>query len=166
MTEENHALNQARAQYSSICEMVAALEVDYDRLDELKDEFESEMSKEDRSEWIKQNCGEFAELLQAANDCENRDAAYDRIQEDPLSVEVRSGWYSPGSDPSSRYPEEFQILLCTGGPAVRIVGELDENGTPTRAWMEYQDWGTPWTMYLGASEEVLLKYCEQFYFGG
>ena len=34
---EDRSKDQARAQYESICEMVAALDVDYDRLDELKD---------------------------------------------------------------------------------------------------------------------------------
>lgn len=68
----------------------------------------------------------------------------DRILETPLSVEVRSGWYTPGNTPE---PEEYQILLCTGGPAVRIVGALDSYGTPADARLEYQDWGTEWTEY-------------------
>lgn len=164
MTEENHGLEQAKAQYASIAEMVAALEVDYNRLEELKDIFESEMTEEERAQWIKNNCVEFRELQDAAGDCENQDAARDRIHEDPLSVEVRSGWYSPGSEVPP--PEEFQILLCTGGPAVRIMGELDEHGQPTRAWMEYQDWFKPWTQFFGASQETLLTYCREFYFGG
>ena len=43
------------------------------------------------------------------------------ILQDPLSVQVRSGWCSPGSGPGS--PEEYEILLATGGPAARIIGE-------------------------------------------
>ena len=42
-------------------------------------------------------------------------------------------------------PEEFEILLCTGGPACRIVGDLDESCQPSSARIEHQDWGTPWT---------------------
>jgi hypothetical protein len=56
------------------------------------------------------------------------------------------------------------ILLCTGGPAVRIVGELDR-GTPCRAWLEYQDWGTPWTQYFGAKSDTLCEYAANFFFG-
>lgn len=164
MTEPNYALEQAKAQYESICEMVAALEVDYDRLDELKSEFESEITGDERAEWIKKNSVEFTDLGYAAGDCENRDAARERIQQDPLSVQVRSGWYNPCD--SQEAPEEFEILLCTGGPAVRIIGELDEHNEPSRAWLEYQDWGTPWQRYFDAEQDTLLAYCREFYFGG
>lgn len=178
MTEENHALEQAKAQYSSICEMVAALNVDYDRLADLKDELETTHADQGGEAsfevWLKADCdeidsptiddsNELSELLAAANNCENQDSARDRIQEDPLSVEVRSGWYNPGNASS---PDEFQILLCTGGPAVRIMGELDEHGRPVRAWLEHQDWGTPWTQFFGASQDTLLAYAREFYFGG
>ena len=91
--------------------------------------------------------------------------AQQTIREDALSVEVRSGWVTPGSDEMKA--EEFCILLCTGGPAVRLVGELDEHNEPRRVWVEYQDWGTPWTHYVGAAPytDKLLAYCQQFYFG-
>lgn len=193
---ENRSEDQARAQYESICEMVAALDVDYDRLDELKEglgalQYGFKSADDDRQafvragdvegaalrtkecgeaqdaldEWNAENSVELTELQQAANDCENHDAARDRIQEDPLSVLVRSGWCSPGDD--APFPEEFEILLCTGGPAVRIRGELDEHGQPTKAWLEHQDWGTPWKIwYFDADPDVLLRYCQGFYFGG
>ena len=187
MTEPNYALEQAKAQYESVCAYVAALEVDYDRLDELKDQmlnaFNEQQVDEDGDnayeardcydplfrEWFKETTSdesdELTTLLSAANDCENQDAARDRIQEDPLSVRVRSDWYSPGA---SQEPDaklyEFEILLCSGGPAVRIIGELDEYGQPCRAWLEYQDWGTSWSHYPSL-EDVLLTYCHEFYFG-
>ena len=59
---------------------------------------------------------------------------------------------------------EFAILLCTGGPAVRIVGELDQ-GEPCRAWLEYRYWGTPWTRWFDASSDTLCKYAANFFFG-
>ena len=86
------------------------------------------------------------------------------IDEDPLSVQVRSGW---ANSPSEFEAEEFEILLCTGGPACRIVGELDR-GQPDRARLEYQDWFTPWIEYLDMTSEerdALLTYAQQFYFG-
>jgi len=117
----------------SLREMVAALECDYDRLEELRD---------------------------------SRDDAEQRIQEDALSVEVCDGWYQideAGAD--SKMPVEFQILLSTGGPASRIMGEL-ENGEPCDARLEVQDWGTSWTHYHEEGlSDVLLSYARCFYFG-
>jgi len=43
---------------------------------------------------------------------EEREEALEAIQNDPLSVEVRSGWHSVGS---TFPPDEFCILLCWGG---------------------------------------------------
>lgn len=102
-------------------------------------------------------------------DEEARDKAREEIQEDALSVQVRSGWYTPGDGDGS--PEEFELLLGTGGPAVRIIGDLDHHGQPTSARLETQNWGTPWTEYRGwngahsAYQATLLAYCQCFYFG-
>ena len=90
----------------------------------------------------------------------DEDQASEAISEDPLSVEVRSGWTTLGNDLE---PEEYAILLCTGGPAVRIRGELDSDGDPCRAWIEYQDWGTPWREYHdGHDAPALLAYAGHF----
>lgn len=107
---------------------------------------------------------ELAELEQAAGDCESTDQARQRIDEDPLSVQVRSGWVTPGEDFEA---EEFAILLTTGGPAVRIRGELGPGNEPSRAWVEYQDWFTPWIELVDRPIETdtLLTYCRQFYYG-
>lgn len=102
-----------------------------------------------------------------ADDDEAAEAAREEIQSDPLSVQVRGGWHNPG-DPEAAKPEEFKILLCTGGPAVRIIGELDGYGEPESARLQHQDWFTPWTDADGLpddSEETLLAYCREFYFG-
>jgi hypothetical protein len=186
---DNHAEEQAAAQYSSIVRMLAALTCDYDRLTELRDEREElaeavkdaeaeytaakedggageqwaelERAREALTQWETDNADELAELEDAAGDCTDEDAARDNIQEDPLEVQVRSDWTSPGEPLEAG---EFMILLCTGGPAVRIVGELDR-GTPCRAWLEYQDWGTPWTQWFGASSDTLCEYAANFFFG-
>lgn len=165
---DNHAEEQAAAQYSSIVRMLAALTCDYDRLTELRDEREelAEAAEdiaalEALTQWDEENAEELAELEDAAGDCTDEDAARDNIQEDPLEVAVRSDWTTPGETLEA---SEFMILLCTGGPAVRIVGELNQ-GEPCRAWLEYQDWGTPWTQYFGASSATLCQYASHFYFG-
>lgn len=186
---DNHAEDQAAAQYSSIVRMLAAVSCDYDRLTELKDEREElteavkdaeaeytaakedggageqwaelERAREALTQWEVDNAEELAELEDAAGDCTDEDAARDNIQEDPLEVQVRSDWTNPGETLEAG---EFMILLCTGGPAVRIVGELNR-GEPCRAWLEYQDWGTPWTQWFGASSDTLCEYAANFFFG-
>lgn len=62
----------------------------------------------------------------------DHDDALEAIQESQLSVEVRSGWYGPGSELSDMQPVEYQILLCTDGPAVRLVGKLSRYSEPRR----------------------------------
>ena|SRR5688572_18406743 len=106
-------------------------------------------------------------LNKALEDRDNNaeETARDAIQEDPLSIQIRDGWRTPGGEST---PEEFEILLCTGGPAVRIVGDLDSHCEPSRPRLQYQDWGTSWTEYHDISKEqreALLAYCQQFYFG-
>jgi hypothetical protein len=39
------------------------------------------------------------------------------------------------------------------------------NGEPHRAWLEVQDWGTPWTRYFDIEQDTLLAYARCFYFG-
>lgn len=182
--EEDHAYQNAQAWAESISQMVLALECDYDRLEELKDarnalseEFNADPANAgvDFDNWVRNQVGftsedadELAELEAACiidgSEMKNSDQAIERIQESPLSLEVRSGWTSPGDTMEA---EDFCILLSTGGPALRIRGELDQYKEPRRAWLEYQDWGTPWTEYHGegCSNDDLLTFCRQFYFG-
>lgn len=165
----------ASALESIMC-LVAALECDYDRLQELKDEkdgWEPDEDDEDAPKtWEEANeddADELKSLLEAAggcdvnNPCESREDAEQRIQEDALSAQVRSDW----EDNAEAFtPAEFCLLLTTGGPAVRIIGDLD-GGEPTRARLEVQDWGTPWTEHCttGDDNEALLTYARCFYFG-
>lgn len=96
----------------------------------------------------------------------NDDAAYEalrqEIQDSPLTVDVRSGWHSVGAQSE---PEEFQILLATGGPALRIVGRLGRFNCPEQSRMEWQDWGTPWTECTFADSGTLDAWTAQFWFG-
>lgn len=143
--EENHAKDQAIAQVESIRAMVARLKH--------AEECDDEECKEQGD----------TESRDAYHDAE---AAREAIQEDPLEVLVRSGWTSNYSAEGMGI-EEFQILLCTGGPAVRLVGDLDEHLMPSRVWVEHQDWGTPWIEYFPGSAALddVLTYAQQFYFG-
>jgi hypothetical protein len=108
---------------------------------------------------------EMVTTLHTAVDDDQREKAQTTIYEDPLSVQVRSGWHEPGE--RAVEPSEFMILLCTGGPAVRLIGELNQYGEPDEARIEYQDWFTPWETLFDVSDDesaALLEYCRQFLF--
>jgi hypothetical protein len=93
----------------------------------------------------------------------DEDKAIQTIHEDPLSVEVRSGWRRVGEVMEA---EEYNILLCTGGPAVRIIGSLNEYREPEYARLQCQDWFTSWTeVVAGVDEDILLDYARCFFFG-
>jgi hypothetical protein len=163
-----------RGAMESIAEMVAALECDYERLQELRDERDSydqgravlDMGEDTqpRGTWAEENpddAAELEELEEAAGDCTDREDAEQRIQEDPLSLQFRSGW---ANSKEEFEVEEFELLLSTGGPAVRIIGEV-RDGEPHRPRLQAQDWGTAWTDYLDQSTNVLETYCRCFCFG-
>jgi hypothetical protein len=87
------------------------------------------------------------------------------INDSPLSVQVRSDW----EDSKVQFdPYEYNILLSTGGPALRIYGQLDQYNQPDNADLQYQDWFTPWESYYIEDDEkrrCLLEYARRFYFG-
>ena len=129
------------------------------------------------------NIREMLEKLQHARDCDgeeidgdpcehlndeewhDEDGAQRAIDDDPLSIQVRGDWCSVGEEPDTRNGQ-FEILLTTGGPAARIMGELCD-GQPHRAWFEYQDWFKPWTEVIIDHEDhaTILEYAQRFYFG-
>lgn len=163
---ESDARQQARAQVESIVALVAALNCDYDRLEELREERSDWLLNEGYAtsigEWGKAHPAEAEELVnleEAAGSCTSREQAEDRIREDALSVEVRSGWQTAGENLE---PSEFRIVLCTGGPQVEITGELSQ-GEPSRAWIAYQDWNESGD--LTGNQDDLLAYAACFYFG-
>lgn len=162
-TWDQRAEELGRDAMESIAEMVAALQCDYDRLEELR-EMKADWSSDDRADgktWEESGWAEeLAELEAAAGDCESEEEARERIHEDPLSLQFRSDWCSSRE---GMEPAEFELLLGTGGPAVRIIGDINR-GSPSRPRLQVQDWFQPWTEYLDADEDILQAYCEVFYF--
>ena len=170
----NQALEAAAAALQSIIDMVTALEVDYARLEELREERDDlhlQMhddvpgSGEAFKEWEAEYAEEWGDLELDAGDCEDREDALALIQESAVEVKVRSGWSYAGCIRNT--PREFRIVLTTGGPHVELRGELDENLCPDRVQLFYQGWGEPLTE-LGVSSEdhrYLLTYVSNFYFG-
>jgi hypothetical protein len=178
-TTKSSAEQQARAQYGSICLLLEAIDYGYSELEHLEDELQGYKDEQEDTDAEGIHAEDYAEITanikrieqeiknnpKPFDDIDNEDDAVDRLLEDALEVQVRTGWHDFG-DTENQTPSEFYILLCTGGPAVRIRGELDEHGQPSRAWLEYQDWGTPWTdLYIEESGDVLCRYAS-YYLGG
>jgi hypothetical protein len=130
---------------------------------------EAEHRAEDQAKGQLSSIVEMVAALDAAAEKEDDDAreeAEQTIREDALSCEVRGDWCTPGEYGQDK-PSEFRLLLCTGGPACQIIGELSEHGEPESAVIQYQDWFTPWVDHRLTSEEeeTVLKYCRVFWFG-
>lgn len=170
MSEEDleRAKHQAKSQLESVVEMVKRLE----HVRTCSGGEDCELTAEKIYAGINLYYSEADKLNNTKATEEEREQYHDEedatrsISEDPLSVEVRSDWHNPGAEEDK--PTEYTILLCTGGPACRIIGELDEYGQPDTAQIEYQDWFTPWIRYGDTSnedDEALLTYARQFYFG-
>jgi hypothetical protein len=193
MNTENHALDNASGWMTSIIEYVAAAGLDYDRLEELREEkaalvdylgdceeaykfHDSDNTKSTPewdnlkdarkalADWEEENAEELEQLEVEAGDNTDAEQARERLTESILDLQVRSDWHAPGEESE---PTDFAILLSTGGPALRIRGELGRYNQPERAWLEYQDWGTPWTEYYGENldTDALLAFAAYFYFG-
>ena len=161
--DEERAKEQARAQLESIVDMVKRLEHCRDCDGESCELTDKEIYAGINLYYKEGDKATEEDREQYHNEDEARQTISD---EDPLSVEVRSDWHTPGD--SSDKSTEYIILLCTGGPAVRIIGELNEHGQPETAELEYQDWFTVWVRYADASSEeyeALLTYARQFYYG-
>lgn len=103
----------------------------------------------------------LSDLLDADPD---NDDLQDELRDLALTQEVRSTWTSMDQDLE---PDEYRLLLCTGGPAVQVVGQLDSAGDPCTATLQHQDWGTPWAdVNLTRPEtELLVWFAQTFYWG-
>ena len=105
------------------------------------------------------------EMLKAVENAadDEREAAEQAIYDDPLEVSVRcASWGSPYDHLE---PDEYRILLCTGGPAVQITGDLNEHMQPVTARLQHQDWFEPWeTLSIDDQDnEALLTYAYHFF---
>lgn len=157
------ARDQAVAQMASVAAMVAALDVDYGRLLELRDERDDHEGGS--TSWAEENpedAEELEELETAANGHEDEDDAREAILTDALSVEFRSAWAAPGEELT---PEEFRIVLCTGGPHVELIGDLNADGTPYRVRCLYRDWSECGELY-DFDHEAALRYARELIPGG
>ena len=97
---------------------------------------------------------------------QDRDTLGDEVREYarelPLSVLVKSDWTVPGQPMEA---SQFELLLATGGPAVRVTGELDSYLEPYRPCLQFQDWGTPWTDHPESNVDALYWFAGLFFYG-
>ena len=111
----------------------------YQHLKELYDKYK--MDDDDKCEYGE--CG-----------CEIPCAEEIAWSEECYGVEARSGWESY-ENWEHLTPEDYVITLAGGGPAVRIFAEKMGNPhTFGRACIQYQNWGTPWTVLFGMDIEI------------
>ena len=104
------------------------------------------------------------QIFENLKDFESQDQLRESVLNSALSIQFRSGWETFKEDFE---PTEFKILLSWGGPALRVIGELDDYG-PVNPKLQYQDWGTPWTDFeiTEDQQKALNWFCNCFYFGG
>lgn len=118
--------------------------------------------------WLQSIKEMVAVLHRAGNHDEKaREGAEEAIHNAPLSVDVRNtGWRAAGKGCDRECADEYQILLSTGGPALRIFGSL-ERGYPNDAYLQWQDWGTEWTNLdmPEREKEAVREFARCFYFG-
>lgn len=115
---------------------------------------------------LSQDIDDGAETVEVDGETVPEDEFQDFIQRNVLQVGIRdSGFWEPGGPPD---PDEYMILLATGGPSVRVWGNIGVYGEPNSAEIQQQDWFTPWkTVYntTDDEDEALLWYAQQFYWG-
>lgn len=158
MTEKNRAMEQAETVLGHVKAMVQRL----DHVHECRGDDDCDLGDAEILAGI--NKAGATATDEDRKEYHDEYAVREAILEGALAVEVRSGWHTPGEAVT---PTEYKITICTGGPAVQIVGDLDRYGYPDTAEIQYQDWFTPWESLdlAGEEEEAVLAYARQFYFG-
>ena len=81
------------------------------------------------------------------------------VSEQALDVEVRSGWYTQGTEPE---PEEYRITLSVGGPNLYLVGDLGRYGEPETAKLLYSWYSSSeWLPTVATEAEALAWFACQ-----
>ena len=128
-----------------IATLVAALDVDYARLEKLWRLGDARTATEHR---------EYVLMLQDAGGCKNYEEAKMRVCETAQMVEVRSDWTPPYD---ALTPHEYIITLSK---TARITGQLDDNARPVTATLEVDG-----ARCQNALQSVLLAYANCLYYG-
>jgi len=162
--------DEGRAQAQSIEALLDALTAPFTQENTDADEIAEALEACGESATTQQERVELALTYLNENTSKNSRAWNDRVEdaeeairEDPLSLNVRSCWHELGSEVVDM---EYMIELSTGGPAARIIGDLDDHSMPCTARLQVQCWGTPWTDVGELSRARALEYASQFCWEG
>lgn len=117
------------------------------------------MSDEQARDQAKSQLGSIIEIMDEIETCNNDEDEY----QGEYSIEELDDQLLDCCIDVQPPDQEYHLLLCTGGPAVRVVVGTDR-GEVDWVRLEYQDWGTPWTRYsLSKNEEAyLLEFAQRF----
>ena len=106
-------------------------------------------------EFVKKEIAGQIKVLEGKDE-KKAEAMREEIQSEALEAKTKTDF--DGS-------KQYMILLGTGGPAMRIYGELNEYNEPETAEYQFQNWFTPWTTADDSRDSAdLLKYAQQYYF--
>jgi hypothetical protein len=101
---------------------------------------------------------ELLQNLDNAETEEDRESSYMELCEYPLEIRTQK------EETDYRMETSYIILLCTGGPAVRVYGQKDFNGIALSARLQAQDWFTPWEdVHLTKNEHETIVDFANFY---
>jgi hypothetical protein len=110
-------------------------------------------ANEDHAHFVQRVGPLLAKVDDPASDADTYQDALEELQQEPLSVEkLATHWRAEEN--------EWEILLCTGGPAVRILVRTDFYGCVLRADYQFQDWFEPWTSAEDQDEKLIRCYAE------
>lgn len=124
------------------------------------DDSKAESRAQEQARYKYESIVEMMQRRDAAKTEKEEDDSLEEIEQFPLSVMLRGDWHEPYTDKKVD-DVEYQILLCTGGPAVRIIGDLGEDG-PCTAVLECQDWFEQWTQCNSEyNEDVLIEFASR-----
>lgn len=131
------AERNAQAKVEHICALVDAMQVDFDELGRMRDDY---AAAEGQDEPEFDDLREIEATLAACDlgGAADADDVYDAIQELPLSIEVRSGWHSIGEDLEAA---EVRVVLTFGGPSCEIRADYDPSSGCSRPRVLWSEWG-------------------------
>lgn len=119
---------------------------------------------ENAKNWLQLTLAQYNEYHDENTTQERQEEIREEIEQEPLSVEVRSGWASVGGEMEA---EEYRVLLSWGGPSLQIVGNLGEYNQPSSFAVQHQDWGTPWeTVFPSIDETAAVRWFLSFMWFG
>lgn len=141
----NPSYGAARSAYIEIERLMDALSVDYEYMATLRTSVMYGVSD---------GAFELDEMLNKAGRCLSYDDALIQLCKSPVQVLYRSGW---SEFPEGLTSEEYCIMLCHRGPAMRIIGDY-EHHRPVSARFEFLSESLEWVRYAHSDNDVLINF--------